>query len=153
VDEISMKAGIALAQWFGHEAKRVYAMLGETALERDRRELAELIERRGGQVTVRDMMRGPGQRRYGSAPEWEQALNDLVLAGLGRWHDSNPGPKGGHPIKVFVLTPQPKSTTPDDTMTDDRTPPSDPSNGGSVICHHVIGDNGKSGVRTGEQGP
>ena len=40
-----------LATWFKHEARRVYAMLGETDDDRDQRRLVEWIERKGGSTT------------------------------------------------------------------------------------------------------
>ena len=35
VDEVSMAAGITLADWFGQEGRRVYGVLGESDEERD----------------------------------------------------------------------------------------------------------------------
>ena len=68
VDAASMKAGIDLAGWFKAEARRVYALLGETDDDRDRRRLVEWIERKGGSVTAREVQQGQppvphGQRR------------------------------------------------------------------------------------------
>src|SRR5262249_15695781 len=56
VDDVSMEAGIKLSDWFGNEAKRVYAMLSETQEEADQRELIELIKRHGGDITARQLM-------------------------------------------------------------------------------------------------
>jgi hypothetical protein len=41
VGERSLRAGIALAEWFAYEARRVYLTLRETATERDQRRLRE----------------------------------------------------------------------------------------------------------------
>ena len=54
-DEVSMAAGIALAEWFGGEAKRVYAVLSESRQGRDRRRLVDLIQAKRGRVTVRSL--------------------------------------------------------------------------------------------------
>src|SRR5262249_42877031 len=50
VGERSLRAGIALAEWFAYEARRVYLTLRETADERDQRRLREWITGRGGSV-------------------------------------------------------------------------------------------------------
>jgi hypothetical protein len=58
LDRQSIEAGIALAEWFKYEARRVYCVLDQTDPERERRELVEWIERRGGMVTAREVQRG-----------------------------------------------------------------------------------------------
>src|SRR5262249_21514412 len=58
VDGVSMSAGITLAQWFKHEARRVYAMLDGSDAERDQRRLMEWIGRKGGTVTAREVQQG-----------------------------------------------------------------------------------------------
>ena len=102
VDAESMAAGIELAEWFVHEVQRVYRALAETDEERERRELVELVQVRGGRITCRELMRA--KRRYrDSAEEARAALDDLVDAGLGHWVRKGPGPKGGQPTEAFVL--------------------------------------------------
>jgi hypothetical protein len=101
VDLVSMEAGISLAKWFGTEARRVYAILGESDEERDQRRLVELIQRKGGSATVRDLMRSA--RMFLDADVAEQALNELVKAGHGHWQAPPIGPAGGHPTQRFVL--------------------------------------------------
>jgi len=103
VDLVSMEAGISLAKWFGTEARRVYAILGESDEERDQRRLVELIQRKGGSATVRDLMRSA--RMFSDADVAEQALNELVKAGCGHWEAPPIGPAGGHPTQRFVLAP------------------------------------------------
>src|SRR5262249_18742556 len=49
-----MQAACDLARWFGNEAVRIYANLGETQEQREQRKLIEFIESRGGTVTLRD---------------------------------------------------------------------------------------------------
>ena len=60
VTEESMIAGIALAEWFANEAERVYAMLGERPEESAVRRLAELVCRKGGSITPRELLRSRG---------------------------------------------------------------------------------------------
>jgi len=101
LDVHSMKAGIALAKWFKHEAKRVYVVLDETDTDRDQRRLIEWIGRRGGKVTARDVLTGCRWLRKSSLAE--SALDELVKAGYGVWVDVPAGPKGGRPTRIFVL--------------------------------------------------
>src|SRR5262249_12873171 len=51
IDQASIEAGIALADWFGAEARRVYGILFEADGERETRELVELIRRKGNVIT------------------------------------------------------------------------------------------------------
>jgi hypothetical protein len=101
VDRVSMEAGIKLAQWFKNEARRVYAMLSESDDDRHERWLIERIERKGGSVTARDLMRSSHQ--WPTALKAEAALDDLVTAKYGRWVEQTPSSKGGRPTRVFVL--------------------------------------------------
>lgn len=101
VDEASITAGVKLSRWFGHEARRVYTILAETDDERDRRRLVELIGRKGGAVTARELMQSSHQ--YRTADDAEAALAELVKAGFGRWEDREPTAKGGRPTRVFRL--------------------------------------------------
>jgi len=103
IDAESVKAGVRLSRWFGNEARRVYAILGENDEQRDRRRLVELIQRKGGSVTVRDLMRST--RMFADAESAEQALDELGKAGYGRWETPPIGPAGGHPTRRFVLDP------------------------------------------------
>ena len=103
IDAKSIKAGVQLSRWFGNEARRVYAILGESNEQRDQRRLIELIQRKGGSVTVRDLMRSA--RMFPSADVAEQALNELVKAGHGHWETPPIGLAGGHPTRRFVLAP------------------------------------------------
>jgi hypothetical protein len=106
VDEIdteSIEAGVSLSRWFGNEARRVYAILGESDEQRDQRRLVELIQRKGGSVTVRDLMRS--KRMFAEAESAKQALDELGKAGYGHWETPPIGPTGGHPTRRFVLDP------------------------------------------------
>ncbi|MBC7834525.1 MAG: DUF3987 domain-containing protein [Phycisphaerales bacterium] len=102
VDKSSIAAGVVLARWFGDEARRVYAILGESDEGRDSRRLVEWIERKGGTVTVRDLTRGP--REYRGDPERAtKALGDLVTEGVGRWEVDDHAGGRGRPADRFRL--------------------------------------------------
>ena len=102
VDAVSIAAGVELSRWFGNEARRVYAALGESDEDRDRRRLVEWIERHGGGVTVRELTHGLWQYR-GKADAAREALEGLAKAGFGRWVPPPPDPNGGRPSPRFEL--------------------------------------------------
>lgn len=102
LDQESMAAGIALANWFKNEAMRVYAMLEETEEQHEQRRLLQWISRKGGQVTVRQVQRG--YRRLRDPGAAENALEELVKQGLGKWVARPPGAQGGRFTRVFFLT-------------------------------------------------
>jgi hypothetical protein len=101
VDEASIAAGVALARWFGDEARRIYAILSESEDDRGARRLIEWIERRGGSVTVRDLARGP--REYRGTDAAAKALEALVASGVGRWEVDDHGGGPGRPVDRFRL--------------------------------------------------
>jgi hypothetical protein len=102
VDVASMNAGITLANWFKHEARRVYAMLDESEAERDERRLVDWIGRKGGTVTPREVQQGCRWLKQPGAAE--AALEELVKAGRGTWRDVPTTAKGGRPARAFVLS-------------------------------------------------
>ena len=108
----SMAAGESIARWFVREAERVYAMAAETAAESGDRAMVELIRRKGGSIAPRDLVRG-NVRRYPTAEAAELALQALASAGLGRFEDVPPGPKGGRPGVRFVLVDAPANESGD----------------------------------------
>lgn len=99
----SMEAGITLAMWFAHEARRIYATLAESDDERDLRRQVEWIKGRGGRTTAKELQRS-NNRKYRSAEEAEAALNRLVSAGAGEWRERPTSEKGGRPTRDFTLT-------------------------------------------------
>ncbi len=102
VNEASIMAGVVLARWFGDEARRVYAILGESDEGRESRRLVEWIDRKGGTATVRELTRGP--REYRGDPERAtKALGELVAAGVAMWVHDDHGPKGGRPTDRIRL--------------------------------------------------
>ena len=102
IDGQSIGIGTTLAKWFGHEAERLYGMLAETDDDRDRRRLVESVQRKGGSMTPRDLMRS--SQRYGTATEAENALANLVRAGIGHWDTISPPASGGHATRIFRLS-------------------------------------------------
>jgi hypothetical protein len=122
VGERSLRAGIALAEWFAYEARRVYLTLRETAAERDQRRLREWIASRGGAVTVRELQRA-NSRRWPSRESAQEELEALAELGLGRWLDLPAGPSGGHPQRLFRLQASTHDTT--DTRSADENESSD----------------------------
>ena len=102
VDCESVRVGVALVRWFGHEARRVYADMGLSEEDRQRQHLVELVRRKGGRITPRDLTRNC--RRYATVEAAEQALGELVGLKLGTWQHQPPGGKGGRPQKYFVLS-------------------------------------------------
>jgi hypothetical protein len=101
LDAASMNAGIVLAEWFKHEARRVYSMLDETETDRDQRRLVEWIGRKGRPVTCREVQQGCRWLKEPGAAE--AALEGLVRAGLGIWEQSPAGQRG-QPTRRFKLS-------------------------------------------------
>lgn len=98
----AMRAGIELADWFGHEAQRAYGVLEETRAGRKRRETVELLRRLGTAITPRELARR--SRMFVNVAEAEAALQALVRQGCGTWIEAPSGPKGGRPTRRFVLS-------------------------------------------------
>ncbi|MFM9965347.1 MAG: YfjI family protein [Planctomycetaceae bacterium] len=103
VDESSIGAGITLARWFGHEARRVYAMLAETEDDTDQRQLVEWIRTRGRTATARELQRGPRRFQNATAEFAESELDKLVKAGHGVWEPIETTAVGGQPTRRFRL--------------------------------------------------
>lgn len=102
VDVSAMQAAIQLVRWFSCETRRIYGLLDESTDEREVRELVEYIHRRGGQVTARDLVRGPA--RYRNELDLAEAdLRRLASGGLGDLVSRAPGERGGRPTQVFTL--------------------------------------------------
>jgi hypothetical protein len=100
LDAASMNAGIVLARWFKHEARRVYTMLDESDAERDQRRLVDWIGRKGGTVTPREVQQGCRWLKEPGAAE--TALEELAKAGRGAWQQSPAGQRG-QPTRRFKL--------------------------------------------------
>jgi hypothetical protein len=142
----SVRAGIALAEWFAAEAGRVYRMLGqdEAAAETDKlvEAVARLAARFGGRLTAKQLQNS-NSRKYRSAADAEAALESLVALGVGGWEDGDPPPGGGHSPRYFVPTSDPSDPRPpadgdgqgdndggaSDGRSDPRRPPPGPPEG------------------------
>jgi hypothetical protein len=99
VDVESIRAGIEIVEWAKNETRRIYLMLSEDDEERERREVLEVVERRGGAITVRQLQQS--RLHDLKAEEAEEILAAMVADGLGRWVDVPPGRKGGRPTRYF----------------------------------------------------
>ncbi len=102
IDDWSIEAGIVLGQWFKHEISRIYAELSEPEDARKIRQLVEVIRRKGGRITARELQQATRTYRA-SSDKAEDALDQLVTARLGQWEPSPPGQGGGRPTRVFRL--------------------------------------------------
>lgn len=96
-----MEAACELARWFGKEAVRIYAMLAETAEEREIRLLVEFIQKRGGSVSVRDVYTYHRPLRNDKA-QAEYMIAVLVKQRRGEWLEPKPSSRG-QPARKFLL--------------------------------------------------
>jgi len=106
-----MQAACDLARWFGVEAVRIYATMSETPQQAELRRLDEFIERRGGAVTVRNVMQCYAPLKN-KKEETEAKLEALVKAGSGKWESVAATAKGGRPTRIYRRLPQSTSTKP-----------------------------------------
>lgn len=100
VDVDSVMRGVALAKWFGAEARRVYSVLKESDVERQQTDLVETVKRHGGSITPRDLMRCSA---FGTADAAKASLDVLAESGRGVWVQENADSRG-RPSRRFVLT-------------------------------------------------
>jgi len=98
IDAQSIEAGVTLVEWFGNEARRVYRTFDENEEDRDCRQLIELIERQGGQISTRELQRC---RHLATSEDAEKVLARLADADLGEWITVQ---TGGRPASVFRLS-------------------------------------------------
>ncbi len=102
VEQGAIEAAVVLSDWFAREARRVYGVLAESDEDREQRELVEFIRRKGGVITVRELMRSL-PRRYPTAGEAHAALDALDKAGRGRWEVDDHAGGRGQPAYRFIL--------------------------------------------------
>ncbi|MCX6021094.1 MAG: DUF3987 domain-containing protein, partial [Chloroflexi bacterium] len=114
VDRQSVAAAVTLVRWFGVEAIRTYALLGESDKDSDLKRLTDWVGRQPDGVTVRDVVRGPTPWR-GDADRAEADLMRLVGDGRVTRCTMPPGPSGGRPTERFVLNANPRDTCDGDT--------------------------------------
>lgn len=79
----SMIRAIEMVEWFKNEAARLYAAIDDTDDQRELRDVAEWIDRRGGEVTPSDLVRG--FKSIASVHDAEKIGSQLVKAGLASW--------------------------------------------------------------------
>ncbi|MCW5755584.1 MAG: DUF3987 domain-containing protein [Phycisphaeraceae bacterium] len=101
VDADSMERGIQLANWFRREAERTYARLAEGDDDREDRQLLDIVRRKGGSVSGRELVQS--SRKFKTVKDAEGALSRLVDAGHGQWvYLPQRGP-GAPKARRFVL--------------------------------------------------
>ncbi|GJQ30703.1 MAG: hypothetical protein HBSAPP03_25870 [Phycisphaerae bacterium] len=101
IDGESMRRGIILAKWFRREAERVYMRLAEGDEDREARHLLDLIRRKGGSISGRELVQS--SRAFHSVADAESALSRLVDAGHGSWVTPPQRGRGGPKARRFVL--------------------------------------------------
>jgi len=120
IDGQSMSHAIELTRWFTNETERLYAILREGDEERELRSLLEFVDRRGGEITLRDFY----SAKRVPAEEGESMLERLVHAGLAEWFYPPVREGGGHQPKTLRLL----------KPADDACPADGPENGASAEC-------------------
>ena len=83
IDGESLSRGIALAKWFRCEGERVYLRLAESDDDREARQLLDLVRRKGGSISGRELVQS--SRAFRTVKDAEAALSRLVDAGHGAW--------------------------------------------------------------------
>jgi len=99
VDRLSIRSGIILARWFGHEVLRVYTMLRETDADRELRQFAEKLKLRGEKITAAEL--SEIDRRFPTSSDAEVMLQKLVTHEYGKWENVPTTSKGGRPTWAF----------------------------------------------------
>lgn len=128
VDADSMERGIRLANWFRREAERTYLRLAEGDDDREARQLLDIVSRKGGSVSGRELVQS--SRKFKTVKHAEAALSRLVDAGHGQWvYLPQRGP-GAPKARRFVLP----GTSGDPVY---RTPAGGAGNGDSVCVDAV----------------
>lgn len=101
IDGESMRRGIALAKWFRREGERVYLRLAEGDDDREARQLLDLVRRKGGSVSGRELVQS--SRSFRTVKDAEAALARLVDAGHGSWVTPPQRGPGAPKARRFVL--------------------------------------------------
>lgn len=97
----TMNESIDLVAWFKNEAARLYAAIDDNDGQREVREVAEWIIRRGGEATPSDLVRGI--RSIATVQEAEAMGVQLIRAGLAVWATIDT-PSGTGPQKRVLRT-------------------------------------------------
>ena len=102
-----MQAGIAVARWYGREARRFYEGCDSQAAQEQReqqqvqQELLEKIRKQGGTITPRAM--GRLRLRWANPQVAKKALQDLEQAGYGKCVEEPAEGGRGRPSFCFKL--------------------------------------------------
>ena len=115
-------------------------MLSETAGECELRHLADRVDARGGQMTVRELQRS--SRRYPTAEAAEAALEALVGAGYGTWQAEGKQ-------RLFVLRRRADSA---DTADSSREEGADTGSDRLTVPPENAGKTGENGATVGTVG-
>lgn len=83
IDSESLRRGVLLANWFRREAERTYVRLAEGDDDREARQLLDIVRRKGGSVSGRELVQS--SRKFKAVKDAEAALSRLVDAGQGQW--------------------------------------------------------------------
>lgn len=105
IDGQSMRRGIELAVWFRREGERVYNRLAESDEDREDRQLLDLVRRKGGSISGRELVQS--SRAFRTVADAETALSRLVDAGVGSWVTPEQRGRGGPKARRFVLSSDP----------------------------------------------
>jgi DNA polymerase I-like protein with 3'-5' exonuclease and polymerase domains len=139
----SLEEGIRLAAWCAHEADRVYALVHESAEDKDTRKLVDLVARLAvrnkGRVTVKILQRA-NQKKYLTADLARADLEHLVGLGLGRWEEAPANAKGGWRPTYFI--PTSRSGVTGDSSYSRSTEPDNEADSGEGDCEPDPPDNG-----------
>lgn len=101
IDSESLRRGVLLANWFRREAERVYARLAEGDDDREARQLLDLVRRKGGTISGRELVQS--SRSFRTVKDAEAALSRLVDAGHGSWVTPPQRGPGAPKARRFVL--------------------------------------------------
>jgi hypothetical protein len=101
IDGESLSRGIALAKWFRREGERVYQRLAEGDDDREARQLLDLVRRKGGSVSGRELVQS--SRSFMTVKDAEAALSLLVDAGHGAWVTPPQRGPGAPKARRFVV--------------------------------------------------
>lgn len=102
IDHQSMANAITIIEWFKYETKRIYSILSEGEEEGIIRRLIGLIERKGGSVTTREVMRSSSL--FDTSSDAERAMSSLTKQGWAKWEQVGSGKQGGRPTRRLTLT-------------------------------------------------
>ena len=101
LDVETMASGIALAKWFKNEARRVYAMLGESEGEAEQGKTIAWLRRLTKPVAPWFAQQHCSRLKTSGAAE--SVFNNLVKSGYGTWVEGTKSPKGGASSRLFQL--------------------------------------------------